>query len=132
MVSYKLYSFLTILLFGGSVLNSYSIHEQYYLTLIDLVTSRNNKLILLNFLFFIIVSLNMKLIYFIFGEIRESDRINLIEKLKSKSIELALLFVFFQEETLDMSFFIFVVGLIGLNINQWLCIRRSEFMVADN
>jgi len=95
MLTYKLYSFLSILVFGGSVINSYSIHEQYYPTLIDQVSSRNNKLIIINFLFFVLLSLNMKLISFIFGDIKESDRINLIEKLKNKSIELALLFVFF-------------------------------------
>jgi hypothetical protein len=95
MLSYKLYSFISILLFGGSVINSYSIHEQYYPTLIDLVSSRSNKLIIINFLFLIVLSINMRLISFIFGEIKESDRTNVIEKLKSKSIELALLFVFF-------------------------------------
>ncbi len=75
MLSFKLYAFFSALSFGCAIINSYSVHEQFYSIIIHLASSKANKLIILNFVFMILAGIGKQLIWFTFGEIREMERI---------------------------------------------------------
>ncbi len=74
MLSFKLFAFVSILMFGGAVINSYILHEQFFPTVVHLTSSKSNKVIILNFCFMVFVWVNLKITDFIFGEIREIER----------------------------------------------------------
>ncbi len=75
MLNFKLYSFLSLLFAGGAIINAFSIYEQFYPSVLYLSSQKANKIIFLNLFFMIIVGMLMKFLEFIYGEIREVEKL---------------------------------------------------------
>lgn len=131
MLTLNLYILLSALLLGGTVINSFSIHEQFYPTMIHLISNKSSKIIILNFFFMIYITVSIAVVHIVLGEIKVIERVNVLEKLKRKIIDVILIFIYFRDETLDTSIFFVFILLLIFNILQWLAIKRSEHLVGE-
>ena len=75
MLSFRAYFFLSIIFLIMTIFNSITVHEQFYLIIMHLTTSKINKLILINFFCSFLFGFLKILLSFIFGEIRESEKL---------------------------------------------------------
>lgn len=142
MISFNSYLFLSFVATIVSIINAYTIHEQFYSTVIFLTTSKINRVVLLNFSFSFLLAIIIGLVSFFFGDIRESEKLSILEKLKRKVFDFFLIVLVFREDSLDVIFFgiikkkllnscIFLVlflSLISLSILHWLTIKRAEYV----
>lgn len=88
-----------------SIINAYTVHEQFYSTIIYLSTSKIHRLILLNASFAFFVGFLMKMVSFFFQDIRETEKLSILEKVKRKVFDFALMLIVFREDSLDLTFF---------------------------
>lgn len=145
LLTFKLYSFVSLLLTGGAVINSYTLHSQFFPTVLYLTTQKSNVLILCNFILMIGITLLLRIISFFFGEVREIERIvqqninrnvlqilfyfqSLLESVKKKMFDLLIVLLVFREGGFDQYFFIFVTFLNFFWVLHQLTIKRSEYV----
>ena len=105
MISFNSYFLISLIISTASVINAYAIHEQFYSTIMYLSTSKVHRLILLNAAFAFFLSLILGLVSFVFREVRESEKLSVLEKVKRKVFDFALVLIVFREDSLDLTFF---------------------------
>ncbi|CAD8166699.1 unnamed protein product [Paramecium pentaurelia] len=66
-----------------------------------------------------------------FGELKEIEKISVIDKTKRKILEVAYLLFFFYE-SLDWQFIFLMLWLIALSIIHWISIKRAGFLIAES
>ena len=105
MISFNSYFLISLIISTVSIINAYTVHEQFYSTMIYLSTSKVHRLILLNLSFVFFVGFLMTLVSFFFQEIRETEKLSILEKVKRKVFDFALMLIVFREDSLDLTFF---------------------------
>lgn len=105
MISFNSYFLLSLIISTASIINAYAIHEQFYSTIIYLSTSKVHRLILLNAAFAFFLSIIMGLVSIVFQEVRESEKLSVLEKVKRKVFDFSLVLIVFREDSLDLTFF---------------------------
>ena len=142
MISFNAYFFLSLIVTVVSVINAVTLHEQFYSTMIYLSTSKIHRLVILNLSFSLFCALLRGLLSFFFQDIRESEKLSILEKVKRKVFDFALMLIVFREDSLDLTFFgislkfvnvliiflVFLLGLISFSVVHWLTIKRSEYV----
>ena len=105
MISFNAYFFLSLIVTVVSVINAVTLHEQFYSTMIYLSTSKIHRLVILNLSFSLFCALLRGLLSFFFQDIRESEKLSILEKVKRKVFDFALMLIVFREDSLDLTFF---------------------------
>lgn len=99
------YLLLSTIFIALAIINSYAMNEeQFYLTFIHMTTSKINKLILLNFIFAIFFGLGKMVLFLFFDSIKIAEQNMLLDKMKRKILDFALLLIVFRDENLDLKF----------------------------
>jgi len=144
MISFNSYFFLSLIITIASIINAYTLHEQFYSTMIYLSTSKIHRLILLNMSFSFYCGVLRGLLTFFFQDVRENEKLSILEKVKRKVFDFALMLIVFREDSLDLTFFsllflefylisslVFFLGLISFSVLHWLTIKRSEYVITN-
>jgi E3 ubiquitin-protein ligase synoviolin len=105
MISFNAYLFLSCLLATLISINAYTLHEQFYPTMIFLTTSKLSKIVILNMLFAIFLGTILFILRIFFTSVRESEKLSILEKLKRKVFDFFLVVLVFREDSLDTTFF---------------------------
>lgn len=105
MISFNAYFFLSLIVTVVSVINAVTLHEQFYSTMIYLSTSKIHRLVILNLSFSLFCAFLRGLLSFFFQDIRESEKLSILEKVKRKVFDFALMLIVFREDSLDLTFF---------------------------
>ncbi|KAL4482162.1 hypothetical protein ABPG72_014975 [Tetrahymena utriculariae] len=130
--TFKHYSFLSILLAGAAIINSFTIHEQFYPTIIYLTNQKSNKLIMLNFFFMLGLAFFKMIISIFFGEIREIEKLSILDSLKRKIFDIVLIILIYKEDNFDSSFYSWLIVLGFIWVIHQAAIKRSEYLIAQS
>ncbi|KAL4477679.1 hypothetical protein ABPG74_002829 [Tetrahymena malaccensis] len=130
--TFKHYSFLSILLAGGAIINSFTIHEQFYPTIIYLTNQKSNKLIMLNFFFMLGLAFFKTIMSVFFGEIREIEKLSILDSLKRKIFDIVFIILIYKEDNFDSSFYSWLIVLAFIWIIHQAAIKRSEYLIAES
>ncbi|EAR94761.3 glutathione S-transferase, amine-terminal domain protein (macronuclear) [Tetrahymena thermophila SB210] len=131
-LTFKHYSFLSILLAGGAIINSYTIHEQFYPTIIYLTNQKSNKLIMLNFFFMLGLAFFKMIMSVFFGEIREIEKLSILDSLKRKIFDIVFIILIYKEDNFDSSFYSWLIVLGFIWVIHQAAIKRSEYLIAES
>ncbi|CAD8065493.1 unnamed protein product [Paramecium primaurelia] len=127
----KFYCFFSIAITLGAIYNSFNVHKQVYPSVLYLSTNKINRTILVNFAIMIVSTLIMIFLKIMFGELKEIEKIAVIDKTKRKILEVAYLLFFFYQ-SLDWQFIFLMLWLIALSIIHWISIKRAGFLIAES
>ncbi|CAD8088355.1 unnamed protein product [Paramecium sonneborni] len=127
----KFYCFFSIAITLGAIYNSFNVHKQFYPSVLYLSTNKINRTILVNFAIMIVSTLIMIFLKLMFGELKEIEKISVIDKTKRKILEVAYLLFFFYQ-SLDWQFIFLMLWLIALSIIHWISIKRAGFLIAES
>ncbi|CAD8176315.1 unnamed protein product [Paramecium octaurelia] len=127
----KFYCFFSIVIALGAIYNSFSVHKQFYPSVLYLSTNKINRSILVNFIIMIVSTLIMTFIRVMFGELKEIEKISVIDKTKKKILEVAYLLFFFYY-SLDWQFIFLILWLMALSVIHWIAIKRAGFLIAES
>lgn len=105
MISFNAYLFLSCLLAILISINAYTLHEQFYPTMIFLTSSKLSKIIILNMFFSVFLGLLLFILWIFFTSVRETEKLSILEKLKRKVFDFFLVVLVFREDSLDTTFF---------------------------
>lgn len=105
MISFNAYLFLSCLVAILISINAYTLHEQFYPTMIFLTSSKLSKIIILNMLFSLFLGLLLFILRIFFSSARETEKLSILEKLKRKVFDFFLVVLVFREDSLDTTFF---------------------------
>ncbi|CAK79329.1 unnamed protein product (macronuclear) [Paramecium tetraurelia] len=127
----KFYCFFSIVITLGAIYNSFNVHKQFYPSVLYLSTNKINRSILLNFIVMIVSTFIMTFLRMMFGELKEIEKISVIDKTKKKILEVAYLLFFFYH-SLDWQFIFLIFWLMALSIIHWIAIKRAGFLIAES
>jgi hypothetical protein len=119
----------------SSIITFYSLYSLYlkenqlFVFTIYLVKSKYYFCILLNFGLMILINFGKLIIKLFFGEIRLSEMIEVIEKIRMKFVTFLLLFLTFRP-TIDLSKIIVVVVYHCMSILNMLSFKRSAYVMT--
>ncbi|CAD8161277.1 unnamed protein product [Paramecium octaurelia] len=127
----KFYSFFSIAIAVGAIYNSFNVNKQFYPSVLYLSTNKINRTILVNFAIMFVSILIMMFLKFMFGKLKELEKISVIDKTKRKILEVAYLLFFFYV-SLDWKFIFLMLWLIALSIIHWVSKKRAGFLIAES
>ena len=127
MYTFYIYCLLTTLVTAYSLFTLYSRENQLFVFSIYLVKSKFYFCLMLNFGLMCLFIIGKIVVKLFFGEVRLSEMIQVIEKIRMKFITFLLLFLTFRP-TIDISKIIVVVVYHCMAILNMLTFKRSAYV----
>ena len=128
MKTFSIYCLLTTLVTFYLLYSLYLKENQLFVFTIYLVKSKFYFCVLINFGLMVLVILGKMVVKLFFGEVRLSEMIQVIEKIRMKFITFLLLFLTFRP-TIDISKIIVVVTYHCISILNMPSFKRSAYVI---
>jgi hypothetical protein len=129
------YFFLSLGSIIALLANTFKNYDLQY-AIIYLYNTNLPKVIILNFFisFGVLAYITLGLYFLskvktLLGELREIEKLYVIDKMKRKIMEIAFLLILFSQEQLDILFFTELIVLLAISSLHQICNKRSEYVI---
>ncbi|EGR31995.1 hypothetical protein IMG5_098210 [Ichthyophthirius multifiliis] len=125
---FKIYCFLSILIVAVMLANYYLQYNQIFSCFLYFCSSFFNVLVLQNFIIILCISIVLFIFKLSFGNIREIEKISIIEKTQKKLPDLALFIILYVKNIFQVQTVIKITFLYIFIIYHQVLIKRTEYV----
>lgn len=106
-------------------------HSDVYLAVYHQMTKKINKIILVNLFVSVVLWFYLLVFRLVFREIKEGEKLSLIEKMKYKLLDIILMLFIFDKEKIDQGMVFYFLLFLSCLIGHYLAIKRSEHLMQQ-
>jgi len=127
MISFKTYSFLSVLTTAAVILRTTTLHRNFFDSVVILTHEKINLVIIFNFIVVILMNFGNLMIWMFFNEIRMIESKYIMDKSKKKMFTFMLLCLILRS-TFDFYKFITLAILLFFWCIHWMVYKRSDYV----